>query len=140
MGTLLHGALALVFDAARLKLAGRGSTSSSASGRFSGSCPPCHSSDPSAATPVTVLTFTLPGDGPSSIRVSGAGRGRRLVGAGTPWAPDERIMDKMKAEGKIRTHPFTERPKLLELVAPVKVAFAKEAGAGKALEALDAVK
>jgi TRAP-type C4-dicarboxylate transport system substrate-binding protein len=53
---------------------------------------------------------------------------------------DEKIMEKMKAEGKVRIHPFTERAKLLDLVAPVKVAFAKEAGADKVLEGINAVK
>ena len=46
----------------------------------------------------------------------------------------------MKTEGKIRVHPFAERAKLLELVAPVKVSFAKEVGADKVLEAINAVK
>jgi TRAP-type C4-dicarboxylate transport system substrate-binding protein len=53
---------------------------------------------------------------------------------------DEKIMEKMKAEGKVRVHPFAERAKLLDLVAPVKVAFAKEAGADKVLEGINAVK
>jgi hypothetical protein len=46
----------------------------------------------------------------------------------------------MKSEGKIKVHPFAERAKLLELVAPVKVAFAKEVGADRVLEAVNAVK
>jgi hypothetical protein len=46
----------------------------------------------------------------------------------------------MKAEGKIKVHPFTERAKLLELVAPVKVAFAKEVEAERVLDAVNAVK
>jgi hypothetical protein len=46
----------------------------------------------------------------------------------------------MKAEGKIRVHPFTERAKLLELAAPVKADFAKEIGAEKVLGAISAVK
>ena len=53
---------------------------------------------------------------------------------------DDKIMEKMKAEGKIRIHPFTERAKLLELAAPVKEAFAKEIGAEKVLGAISAVK
>jgi TRAP-type C4-dicarboxylate transport system substrate-binding protein len=53
---------------------------------------------------------------------------------------DEKILEKMKADGKVRTHPFAERAKLLELVAPVKLAFAKEAGAEKVLEGINAVK
>ena len=53
---------------------------------------------------------------------------------------DDKIMEKMKAEGKIRVHPFTERARLLELAAPVKADFAKEIGAEKVLAAISAVK
>lgn len=53
---------------------------------------------------------------------------------------DDKILEKMKAEGKIRIHPFTERAKLLELAAPVKTDFAKEIGAEKVLAAISAVK
>jgi TRAP-type C4-dicarboxylate transport system substrate-binding protein len=53
---------------------------------------------------------------------------------------DDKIMEKMKAEGKIRIHPFTERAKLLELAAPVKGDFAKEIGAEKVLASISAVK
>jgi hypothetical protein len=35
---------------------------------------------------------------------------------------------------------FADRAKLLELVAPVKVSFAKEVGAEKVLQGIDAVK
>jgi TRAP-type C4-dicarboxylate transport system substrate-binding protein len=68
--------------------------------------------------------------------------GREAGAYGRDWErrEDDKIMDKMKADGKIRTHAFGERAKLLELVAPVKVAFAKEAGADKVLEAVDGVK
>ena len=53
---------------------------------------------------------------------------------------DDKILEKMKAEGKIRIYPFTERAKLLELAAPVKTAFAKEIEADKVLAAINAVK
>ncbi|MDI6753122.1 MAG: TRAP transporter substrate-binding protein [Thermodesulfobacteriota bacterium] len=53
---------------------------------------------------------------------------------------DDKILEKMKAEGKIKTYPFTERAKLLELAAPVKTAFAKEIEAEKVLAAINAVK
>jgi TRAP-type C4-dicarboxylate transport system substrate-binding protein len=68
--------------------------------------------------------------------------GREAGAYGRDWerGEDEKILEKMKAEGKIRVHPFAERPKLLGLVAPVKVAFAKEVGAEKVLEAINAVK
>jgi TRAP-type C4-dicarboxylate transport system substrate-binding protein len=68
--------------------------------------------------------------------------GREAGAYGRDWErrEDEKILEKMKTEGKIKVHPFTERAKLLELVAPVKVAFAKEVGADKVLEAVNAVK
>jgi TRAP-type C4-dicarboxylate transport system substrate-binding protein len=68
--------------------------------------------------------------------------GREAGAYGRDWErrEDEKILEKMKAEGKIKVHPFTERAKLLELVAPVKVSFAKEVGADKVLEAVNAVK
>jgi len=53
---------------------------------------------------------------------------------------DDKILERFKAEGKIRVYPFTERAKLLELAAPVKTAFAKEIGADKALEGINGVK
>jgi TRAP-type C4-dicarboxylate transport system substrate-binding protein len=53
---------------------------------------------------------------------------------------DDKILEKYRAEGKIRVYPFTDRAKLLELAAPVKLAFAKEIGAEKVLEAINAVK
>ncbi|MGH7267205.1 MAG: hypothetical protein ACREMB_20490 [Candidatus Rokuibacteriota bacterium] len=46
----------------------------------------------------------------------------------------------MKTDGKIKVHPFAERAKLLERGAPVKIAFAREVGADKVLEAVNAVK
>lgn len=68
--------------------------------------------------------------------------GREAGAFGRDWErrEDEKIMDKMKADGKIKVHPFTERKKMLDLVAPVKAAFAKEAGADRVLQAIDAVK
>jgi TRAP-type C4-dicarboxylate transport system substrate-binding protein len=68
--------------------------------------------------------------------------GREAGAYGRDWErrEDEKILEKMKSEGKIKVHPFAERAKLLELVAPVKVAFAKEVGADRVLEAVNAVK
>ena len=53
---------------------------------------------------------------------------------------DDKILEKLKAEGKIKVHPFADRAKLLELAAPVKEAFAKESEADKVLAAINAVK
>ena len=53
---------------------------------------------------------------------------------------DDKILEKLKAEGKIRIHPFADRAKLLELAGPVKEGFAKESEADKVLAAINAVK
>lgn len=53
---------------------------------------------------------------------------------------DDKILEKMRAEGKIQIHDFKDRAKLLELAAPVKESFAREIGAEKVLQAIDAVK
>jgi TRAP-type C4-dicarboxylate transport system substrate-binding protein len=53
---------------------------------------------------------------------------------------DDAILEKMRAEGKIQVHDFKDRGKILELAAPVKIAFAKENGAEKVLEAINTVK
>ena len=53
---------------------------------------------------------------------------------------DDQILEKMRAEGKIQVHDFKDRAKLLELAAPVKESFAREIGAEKVLQAINAVK
>ena len=53
---------------------------------------------------------------------------------------DDRILETLKNEKKVDVVQFTDRAKLLELVAPVKAAFAKEIEAEKILAAIDAVK
>jgi len=66
-----------------------------------------------------------------------------IAGAhGRKWErdADEAILKKMQGEGKIQMHDFKDRPKLLELAAPVKEAFAKEIGAEKVLANINAVK
>jgi len=68
--------------------------------------------------------------------------GREAGAYGRDWErrEDEKILEQMRAEGKIRVHAFAERAKLLQLVEPVKTAFAKEVGADRVLEAVNAVK
>jgi TRAP-type C4-dicarboxylate transport system substrate-binding protein len=53
---------------------------------------------------------------------------------------DDKILEQMRAEGKIQVHEFKDRAKLLELTGPVKASFAKEIGADKVLDAINAVK
>ena len=53
---------------------------------------------------------------------------------------DDKILEKMRAEGKIQVHDFKDRAKLLELAGPVKESFAREIGAEPVLQAINAVK
>src|SRR4030042_631562 len=79
---------------------------------------------------------------PKDLQAAIIKAGKDGAAHGRQWerAADDKIMEKMKAEGKIRVYPFTERAKLLELAAPVKVEFAKEIGAERVLAAINAVK
>lgn len=79
---------------------------------------------------------------PKDLQAAIIKAGKDGAAHGRNWerAADDKIMEKMKAEGKIRVYPFTERAKLLELAAPVKAEFAKEIGAERALAAINAVK
>jgi hypothetical protein len=49
-------------------------------------------------------------------------------------------LERLQKEGKLRTHVFTERAKLLELAEPVKQAYAKEIEADKVLARINAIK
>ncbi|MFN0314868.1 MAG: TRAP transporter substrate-binding protein [Burkholderiales bacterium] len=49
-------------------------------------------------------------------------------------------LQQLAKEGRIKLHKFPERPKLLELTAPVKAAYAKEIGAEAILAKIDALK
>ncbi|NRB48436.1 MAG: TRAP transporter substrate-binding protein [Saprospiraceae bacterium] len=54
-------------------------------------------------------------------------------------AIDDPLMEQLVEEGKVSTHQFEEREKLLELAAPVKRAYAEEIGALDILEAINAI-
>ncbi len=53
---------------------------------------------------------------------------------------DEAKLQKMESEGKLKTHQFNDRAKLLELAEPVKLEYAKELGAESVLDTVNAVK
>lgn len=53
---------------------------------------------------------------------------------------DDPLMAQLEAEGKIKTHEFKEREKILELAEPVKRAYAEEIGATAILEAINNIK
>ncbi len=49
-------------------------------------------------------------------------------------------LEDMQKKGWLKLHPFTERDKLLALVAPIRKAFAEEVGGTEYLNAVDAIK
>ena len=53
---------------------------------------------------------------------------------------DSALLAKLEKEGKLKTYEFTERPKLLELAAPVKQAYAKQIDASAILDQVNAIK
>jgi len=53
---------------------------------------------------------------------------------------DEAKLRRMESEGKLKTHQFNDRAKLLELAEPVKLDYAKELGAESVLETVNATK
>jgi tripartite ATP-independent transporter DctP family solute receptor len=80
----------------------------------------------------------LPADLQAAILKAGkeAGQYGRQIESGE----DQQRLDRLQKEGKLRTHVFTERAKLLELAEPVKQAYAKEIEADKILAHINAVK
>ncbi|HEV8308476.1 MAG TPA: TRAP transporter substrate-binding protein [Methylomirabilota bacterium] len=69
-----------------------------------------------------------------------AGKEAGAYGRQVESTEDQQRLDRLQKEGKLRTHPFTERAKLLELAEPVKQAYAKEIGAEAVLARINAVK
>jgi TRAP-type transport system periplasmic protein len=69
-----------------------------------------------------------------------AGKEAGIYGQEFESIEDAKILAKMEAEGKLRTHTFTERDKLLRLAEPVKQTYAKEIGAAEVLAKIDAIK
>jgi tripartite ATP-independent transporter DctP family solute receptor len=68
-----------------------------------------------------------------------AGREAGSWGREAEAREDAAILAKLKAEGKLRTHPFTEREELLRLAEPVKRAYAREIEADKVYAQINAV-
>jgi tripartite ATP-independent transporter DctP family solute receptor len=68
-----------------------------------------------------------------------AGKEAGAYGRQIESSEDQAKLDKMVEEGKIKTHTFTEREKLLELAEPVKKAYAEEIGATEVLERINAI-
>ncbi len=69
-----------------------------------------------------------------------AGKEAGAYGRTLESTEDAQRLARLEKEGKLRTHTFTERAKLLELAEPVKQAYAKEIEAEKVLERVNAIK
>jgi tripartite ATP-independent transporter DctP family solute receptor len=80
----------------------------------------------------------LPADLQECIRKAGKEAGAH--GRQIESSEDSAKLEQMKSEGKLQTHEFTERDKLLELAQPVKEAYAESLGATAVLEAITNVK
>ena len=80
----------------------------------------------------------LPEDLQAAILKAGkeAGAHGRKIESGE----DEAKLQRMESEGKLKTHQFNDRAKLLELAEPVKLEYAKELGAESVLDTVNAVK
>jgi TRAP-type transport system periplasmic protein len=69
-----------------------------------------------------------------------AGQEAGAYGRQIESSEDAARLERLRQEGKLRTHVFTERARLLELAEPVKQAYAKEIEADKVLARINAVK
>jgi TRAP-type C4-dicarboxylate transport system substrate-binding protein len=69
-----------------------------------------------------------------------AGKEAGAYGRTIESTEDAQRLARLEKEGKLRTHKFTERAKLLELAEPVKQAYAKEIEADTVLARVNAVK
>jgi tripartite ATP-independent transporter DctP family solute receptor len=68
-----------------------------------------------------------------------AGREAGAWGRQAESSEDAAILAKLRADGKIRMHPFTQRAELLRLAEPVKSAYAKEIEAAEVYARINAV-
>jgi tripartite ATP-independent transporter DctP family solute receptor len=80
----------------------------------------------------------LPADLQAAILKAGKEAGK--FGRDTESSGDAGLLAKLEKEGKLKTFPFTERAKLLELAEPVKQAYAKEIDATPILTKINAIK
>ncbi len=80
----------------------------------------------------------LPPDLQAAIVKAGKEAGK--FGRDLESSNDSALLAKLEKEGKLKTHVFTERAKLLELAGPVKQAYAKEIGASDILTKVESIK
>ncbi|MEO8250732.1 MAG: TRAP transporter substrate-binding protein [Burkholderiales bacterium] len=69
-----------------------------------------------------------------------AGKEAGKYGRDLDSSGDSALLAKLEKEGKLKTYPFTERAKLLELAGPVKQAYATEIDATAMLDKVNAMK
>ncbi|MSU49713.1 MAG: TRAP transporter substrate-binding protein [Opitutus sp.] len=69
-----------------------------------------------------------------------AGREAGAWGRQAESTEDAAVLARLKSEGKLRTHPFTQRDELMRLAEPVKAAYAKEIDAVDVYARINAVK
>lgn len=79
----------------------------------------------------------LPAELQDCIMESGKEAGKH--GREIESSQDAAKLAKMESEGKLRTHDFADRAKLLELAEPVKKAYAEELGASAVLEKINSI-
>jgi TRAP-type transport system periplasmic protein len=80
----------------------------------------------------------LPADLQACVMSSGKAAGKH--GRDIESSQDTAKLTKMESEGKLKTHTFNDRAKLLELAEPVKQAYAAELGATEVLEKINSIK
>jgi TRAP-type C4-dicarboxylate transport system substrate-binding protein len=80
----------------------------------------------------------LPPDLQAAILKAGKEAGK--YGRDLESSADSALLAQLEKEGKLKTYPFTERAKLLELSEPVKAAYAKDIDATAILTKVNAVK
>jgi TRAP-type C4-dicarboxylate transport system substrate-binding protein len=80
----------------------------------------------------------LPPDLQAAIVKAGKEAGK--YGRDLESSADSALLAQLEKEGKLKTYPFTERAKLLELSEPVKAAYAKEIEGTAILAKVNAVK
>ena len=69
-----------------------------------------------------------------------AGKEAAEYGRTLESAEDEQRLKALETAGKLKTYPFADRPRLLQLADPIKRTYAKDVGAEAVLNAIDAIK
>ncbi|MEO8040374.1 MAG: TRAP transporter substrate-binding protein [Betaproteobacteria bacterium] len=69
-----------------------------------------------------------------------AGREAGIYGRQLESSEDQAKLAQMEKEGKLKTYVFTDRDKLLKLVEPIKLQYAKDVGAEDVLARINAIK